>query len=70
MSTELEYEKIVEHLTNTHDGLPSQMFGKKCVKINSKAGVALVKDFLVFKLPENIRSKAISLCGYSTRGVN
>jgi hypothetical protein len=63
MSAEQEYEKVVEYLASTHDGVAGQMFGKKCIKINNKAGVALFKDFLVFKLPENIHSKAMSLTG-------
>ena len=61
ISAEQEYEKIVEYLASTHNGVAGQMFGKKCIKINGKAGVALFKDFLVFKLSEDIHSKAISL---------
>ena len=41
------------------------MFGKKCIKINGKAGVALFKDYLVFKLPEGPHSAAMSLHGSS-----
>jgi hypothetical protein len=63
MSAEQEYEKIVNYLASTHDGVAGQMFGKKCIKIGSKAGVALFKDFLVFKLPKEIHSEAISLAG-------
>ena len=63
MSAENEFSKIVDYLASTHDGVAGQMFGKKCIKINGKAGVALFKDYLVFKLPEEIHSIAISLNG-------
>lgn len=65
MSAEIEYEKIVNYLASSHDGVAGQMFGKKCIKINNKAGVALFKEFLVFKLPENTLTEAISLSGSS-----
>lgn len=63
MSSELEFEKIVSYLETHHGGISGQMFGKKCIKINNKAGVALFKDFLVFKLPKEIHSEAIALTG-------
>ena len=63
MSAEVEFEKITDLLALTHDAVAGQMFGKKCVKINNKAGVALFKDFLVFKLPEKEHKDAISLAG-------
>lgn len=37
------------------------MFGKKCIKINGKAGIVLFKDCIVFKLPELAHAKALSL---------
>ena len=63
MSAEVEFEKITDLLASTHEGIAGQMFGKKCIKINNKAGVALFKDFLVFKLPEKQHADAISLAG-------
>lgn len=63
MSAEVEYEKITTYLASTHEGVAGQMFGKKCIKINNKAGVALFKEYLVFKLPEKEHKDAISLAG-------
>ena len=63
MTAEKEFKNLVEHLTSTHNAESGQMFGKKCIKINGKAGVALFKDCLVFKLPEETHSIAISLKG-------
>lgn len=63
MSVESDYEKLVEYLSETFGGESSQMFGKKCIKVNGKAVVALFKEFVVFKLPESQRKKALSLDG-------
>ncbi len=63
MSAELEFEKIVETLTPTHNGVSGQMFGKKCIKINNKAAIALFKDCLIFKLPKDMHAEAMSLEG-------
>ena len=35
MSAEKEFSKIVEYLASIHNGVAGQMFGKKCIKINS-----------------------------------
>ena len=61
MSAKLGYEKIVKYLSDTYDGVAGQMFGKKRIKINNKAGVALYQDCLVFKLPGEKHAEAIAL---------
>ena len=61
MSAEDEYTKIVEYLVSARNATAGQMFGKKCIKINGKAGVAFFKDCLVFKLPEEPHTLAMSL---------
>lgn len=61
MSIEIEYDKLVEFIKKTHGGESGQMFGKKCIKINNKAVIALFKDCIVFKLLESHHKKAISL---------
>ena len=61
MSAEQEYEKLIALLAKTHEGVSGQMFGKKCIKIKGKAGVALFNESLVFKLPEETHCVAIAL---------
>lgn len=61
MSAEIEYEKLVEYLNSTYGSESDQMFGKKCIKINGKAAVALFKDCIVFKLPDPHHKRALSL---------
>lgn len=63
MPTEKEYNKLIKLITSNHDAVAGQMFGKKCIKINGKAGIALFKDCIVFKLPQPEHEKAISLTG-------
>ena len=63
MSSETEYNKLIELISSTHGGVAGQMFGKKCIKINGKAGIALFKNFIVFKLPQPEHKKAITLSG-------
>ncbi len=63
MPTEKEYNKLIQQICSSHDAVAGQMFGKKCIKINGKAGIALFKDCIVFKLPEPEHKKAISLSG-------
>lgn len=41
----------------------SQMFGKKCYKINGKAFVCFFQDCMVFKLAGEDHAKALSLNG-------
>lgn len=63
MTAELEYEKLVKQIVASHAGEPGQMFGKKCIKVNGKAGIAFFKDCLVFKLTDPEHSKAQALSG-------
>ena len=63
MSAEQEFERITEYLLSTHNAIAGQMFGKRCIKINNKAGIALFKDCIVFKLPKEKHAEAISLNG-------
>ena len=58
-----EYENLVTYLTDNFDATSGQMFGKRCIKINGKAGVALFKEYLVFKLPKEKLEEALSLEG-------
>lgn len=63
MSAEIEYEKIIKQVAASHDGEPGQMFGKKCIKINGKAGIAFFQDCIVFKLSDPEHKEAESLSG-------
>jgi len=63
MSAEAEFEKIAKQLAQSHAGVAGQMFGKRCVKVNGKAAVALFKEAIVFKLPKDEHASAISLEG-------
>ena len=63
MSAQIEFNNLVDYLGSTHGGVAGKMFGKKCIKINDKVGVALFKDFLVFKLHDNDHKQAIALTG-------
>jgi len=65
MSAQSEFESLIIYLGTAYDGKSGQMFGKKCIKINSKATVALYKEFLVFKLQGDAHAKAIALSGSS-----
>lgn len=58
-----EYQKLVDHLAQTHGGVAGQMFGKKCIKMNGKAGLALFTDCIVFKLPGSAHETAMGLDG-------
>ena len=63
MSAQVEFEGLIEYLHTNYDGVVGQMFGKKCIKVNGKAAVALFKDSLVFKLPEGTHGQAMALSG-------
>lgn len=63
MSAQSEFYKLVVYLGTTSNGIEGQMFGKKCIKINGKAGVALFNEYIVFKLTGCKHKEAISLTG-------
>ena len=63
MSAQIEFENLIEYLAENHDGVAGQMFGKKCIKVNGKAAVALFNESLVFKLPKETHKQAMSLTG-------
>ena len=63
MSAETEYNELVKYIGQTHGGEAGQMFGKKIIKINGKAGIALSEDCIVFKLPESEHKKGMALAG-------
>lgn len=63
MSAQDKFEELVEFLSESHDAVAGQMFGKKCIKIGAKAGIALFDDCLVFKLNGDTHHEAISLEG-------
>jgi len=61
VSAEIEFEKLAKQLAQSHDGVAGQMFGKRCVKVNGKAAIALFEECLVFKLSTDEHALAISL---------
>lgn len=63
MTAEIEYEKIVKLIEDSHEGQSGQMFGKRCIKVNGKAGIAFFKDCVVFKLSDPEHAMAQSLSG-------
>lgn len=63
MSIETEYNKLIEYIGQARDGKAGQMFGKKCIKINGKVGIALFEDNIVFKLSGAEHKKAMALAG-------
>lgn len=58
-----EYQKIVHHLAQTHGAEPGQMFGKQCIKVKGKAGLALFSDYVVFNFLRAEHELAMSLTG-------
>jgi len=58
-----EYNNLIEYLTNEYNGVSGQMFGKKCIKVNNKAAVALFKEYIVFKLPKEEVVDTLALDG-------
>jgi len=65
MRAEEEYKKLVVVICQRYDATSGQMFGKKCIKIEGKAGIALFKDYIVFKLPKSMLEEALCLEGSS-----
>lgn len=63
MSAKIEFEKLTEYLESSHGAVAGQMFGKKCIKVNGKAAIALFNESLVFKLPDISHEHAMSLSG-------
>ena len=59
----IEYEKLVAICTANESIATGQMFGKLCLKINSKAFTALHKETLVFKLSGVDHENALKLSG-------
>lgn len=39
MSAEVEYQKLVDYISQNYGGESGQMFGKKCIKVNNKAAI-------------------------------
>lgn len=55
------YHKIADSLPNITKG---KMFGALCLKApNGKAGVMFWKDYMVFKLPDNMLNEALAKDG-------
>jgi len=65
MRAEEEYQNLVVYICKKYDATSGQMFGKQCIKIQGKAGIALFRDCIVFKLPKSILEEALSLEGSS-----
>jgi len=61
MTAEKEFEKLTKNIADSHDGVAGQMFGKRCIKVNGKAAIALFKENLVFKLKDKDHAKALTL---------
>ena len=59
-SAEKQFIQLVETLTENKNVVSSQMFGKQCLKVNSKAFLALHKSTLVFKLVGEEHKQAMS----------
>ncbi len=62
MEEELFYIQIGKNVANSEQ---SQMFGKPCFKINSKAFVSFFNNCMVFKLNGEMHTEALSLDGAS-----
>lgn len=62
MMTEAEaiYHEIAKNITRAEK---SQMFGKPCYKINSKAFICFFQDEMVFKLAGDVHKEALALNG-------
>ncbi len=60
-SAAAEYEKLKATLETNQEVTAGQMFGKACLKVNSKAFASLHNDKLVFKLTGEHHKKAMSL---------
>jgi len=60
---EEEYNNLIDYLAKEYSGVSGQMFGKKCIKVNNKAAVALFKEYIVFKLPKGDVVEALTLKG-------
>ena len=63
MTAEKQFEQLTKHLTENKDVIPSQMFGKQCLKVKGKAFLALHQKSLVFKLTGDAHKKALSQKG-------
>ena len=62
--SENEYNMLVEFISDICDATAGQMFGKKCIKVNNKAGIALFQDCIVFKLTGPSHEEALAMLGY------
>jgi len=58
-----EYNYLIEYLTDEYNAISGQMFGKKCIKVENKAAVALFKEYIVFKLPKEDVTETLKLNG-------
>lgn len=63
MSAEHQYEQLTQHLIEHKNVVASQMFGKPCLKVNSKAFLALHQNVLVFKLSGDAHKQALAQQG-------
>ena len=61
MDIEAEYQRLIEQLAGSHEGVAGQMFGKKCIKFSGKAAVAMFDGCIVFKLPSPEHAEAMAL---------
>ncbi len=61
--SEEKYNSIGEALAKKHKAEISKMFGKPCLKINSKAFSCFFNGDMVFKLGGDDHKKALSLKG-------
>jgi hypothetical protein len=57
------YEKVHAKLNESNDVVAGQMFGKRCLKTNGKAFLALHNENIIFKLSGAEHKAAINLEG-------
>jgi hypothetical protein len=63
MDASQEYQQLLEHFADGPQITAGQMFGKPCIKFNSKAFVAQHKETLVFKLSGESHAQALARPG-------
>jgi hypothetical protein len=63
MTATTGFETIAEALTTKKDVSRGNLFGKACIKLDTKAFAAFHKDEMVFKLNNTDQAKAMALKG-------
>lgn len=63
MTAMQEYEKLVHRFAEVPNIAIGQMFGKPCIKVNTKAFIAHHLELIVFKLSGTSHAKALARPG-------